>query len=280
MSKGWTGFWTAAALTLLVMACGGAENAGTPSPSSNSVSPAVLAELAPTGKLRVALTEQPPAVAKLDPATGSLSGIGVDFGRELAAGLRVPFAPVAFPDPGAALAAVNGGNADLAVIPLVAVHQPSLSATTPLFLIQHTYMVRADSPLQSVQDIDQAGIRVATVASDGHTPFLVSHLSHAQLVQVATDKIGLDDLRAGHVDAFAGGRFGLAGDLGQVSGARLLSGSFFNAQVGVAVSSGHPHASAFLQKFVNQQIGSGAVQASIDALGGQGFSVPGSATAG
>lgn len=280
MSKRRTAFWMVIAVPLLVMACGGGgSTARTASPSANRVPAAVLAELAPTGKLRVALTEQPPAVAKSDQATGSLSGIGVDFGRALAAQLGVPFTPLGFPNPGAALAAVVAGSADLAVVPLVAVQQPSLSATTPIFVIQHTYMVRADSPLQSVEDIDRAGVRVATVTSDGHTPFLVSHLTHARLVQVASDKIGLDDLRAGQVDAFAGGRFGLAGDLGQVSGARLLTGSFFNAQIGIAASNGHADASAFLQDFVNQEVSSGAIQTSINALGGPGFSVPGSATA-
>jgi polar amino acid transport system substrate-binding protein len=281
MSKGRIGFWMAAALPLLVMACGGSgSTAEMASPSANGVSAAVVAELAPTGKLRVALTEQPPAVAKVDPATGSLSGIGVDFGRALAAQLRVPFTLLGFANPGAALAAVSGGSADLAVVPLVAVQQPSVSATTPIFLIQHTYMVRADSPLQAVQDVDRAGIRVASVTSDGHTPFLMSHLTHAQLVQVSSDRVGLDELRTGQVDAFAGGRFGLASDLGQVPGARLLTGSFFNAQIGIAALNGHADASAFMQNFVNQQVNSGAIQTSINALSGPGFSVPGSATAG
>jgi polar amino acid transport system substrate-binding protein len=271
----------AAAIPLLVMACGGSSSAaGEASASANGVSAAVVAELAPTGKLRVALTEQPTAVAKVDPVNGSLSGIGVDFGRALAARLGVPLTAIGFANPGAALAAVGGGSADIAVIPLVAVQQPSLSATTPIFLIQHTYMVRADSPLLSVQDVDRAGISVASLASDGHTPFLVSHLTHARLVQVASDKVGLDNLRAGQVDAFAGGRFELAGDLGQVSGGRLLAGSFFNAQIGIAASNGHLDKTAFLQNFVNQQVNSGAIQTSINALGGPGFSVPGSATAG
>jgi ABC-type amino acid transport substrate-binding protein len=88
-----------------------------------------------------------------------------------------------------------------------------------------------------------------------------------------------DDLRTGRVDAFAGGRFGLAGALGQVSGARLLTGSFFNAQIGIAAPKGRTVASAFWQNFVNHPVNSGAIQTSINALGGPGFS-PGSATAG
>lgn len=155
-----------------------------------------------------------------------------------------------------------------------------MTATTPILLIQHTYMVRADSQLQSVQDVDKSGIRVASVMSDGHTPFLVSHLMHAQLVQVASNTAGLDDLRAGQVDAFASGRFVLAGALSQVSGARLLTGNFFIGQIAVAAPSGHIDASTFLQNFVNQEVNSGAIQTSINALGGPGFSVPGSATAG
>jgi polar amino acid transport system substrate-binding protein len=279
MRKRNTVFWIAVAVPLLAAACGGTGGtAGTASPSANRVTAAVVTDLAPTGKLRVALTEQPAVVAKAD-ATGKLSGIGVDFGRALAAKVGLPFVPLGFTSPRAALAAVTGGAADIAIVPSIAVPQASMTATTPIVLIQHTYMVREDSPLQSVLDVDQAGIKVASVMTDGHTPFLVSHLTHAQLVQVASDKAGLDDLRAGQVDAFASGRFALTGELNQISGARLLTGSFFIGQVAVASPNGHAAASTFLQDFVNQQVNSGAIQISINALGGPGFSVPGSAAA-
>lgn len=279
MRKRLTGLCMAAAVPMLAIACGGTGSTAGPSPSANAVSAAVVAGLAPTGKLRVALTEQPAAVAKADPA-GGLSGVGVDFGKALATRLGVPFSPIGFPSSGAALAAVTAGTADIAVVPLPAVQQTSLTPTTPILLIQHTYMVRGDSQLQSVQDVDRAGIRVASVMSDGHTPFLVSHLMHAQLVQVASNKAGLDELRAGQVDAFASGRFALTGVLSQVSGARLLTGSFFIGQIAVAAPSGRVDTSTFLQDFVNQQVNSGAIQTSINALGGPGFTVPGAATAG
>jgi polar amino acid transport system substrate-binding protein len=126
-----------------------------------------------------------------------------------------------------------------------------------------------------VQDVDRAGIGVASIISAGHIPFLESHLAHAQLVQVPSNKVGLDELRAGRVDAFASGSFDLVGELDQVPGARLLEGSFFNGQIAVAAPNGHADASAFLQNFVNQQVNTGAIQSSINALGNPGLSVLG-----
>src|SRR5579864_180884 len=168
MRKGLAAFWMVAAVPLLAMACGGSGSTAQTSASPNGVSAAVLADLVPTGKLRVALTELPAAVAKAD-ATGGLHGVGVDFGKALAARLGVPFTPLGFASSGAALAAVSEGTADIAIVPSPAVQQTSMTATTPILLIQHTYMVRGDSQLQSVQDVDRTGIKVASVMSDGHT---------------------------------------------------------------------------------------------------------------
>jgi polar amino acid transport system substrate-binding protein len=102
---------------------------------------AFVADFARTGKLTVALTERPSVVAKADPATGTLTGVGVDFGRALAARLGVTFTPLGFASPSAAVAAVGGGIADIAIVPLTAIDPKSMTATTPILLIQHTHMV-------------------------------------------------------------------------------------------------------------------------------------------
>src|SRR6476646_9663827 len=59
------------------------------------VSPALKAELAPTGTLRAGINYNNPLLAQRDPATGELRGIAVDLSRELArrAGIPVQLIP-------------------------------------------------------------------------------------------------------------------------------------------------------------------------------------------
>ncbi|MGH2360200.1 MAG: ABC transporter substrate-binding protein, partial [bacterium] len=47
------------------------------------VTPAVRAELAPTGKLRVGINFQNTLLTRKDPATGEAGGIALDLAREL-----------------------------------------------------------------------------------------------------------------------------------------------------------------------------------------------------
>jgi polar amino acid transport system substrate-binding protein len=53
-------------------------------------SPAVIAEFAPTGKLRAAINFDNPILASRDAATGEPGGISVALARELARRLAVP----------------------------------------------------------------------------------------------------------------------------------------------------------------------------------------------
>ena len=54
------------------------------------ISPAEHSDLAPTGKLRVAIMYTNPVIAAKDPATGDLRSISVDLAQELGRRINVP----------------------------------------------------------------------------------------------------------------------------------------------------------------------------------------------
>src|SRR5215470_9874580 len=62
--------------------------------------PAVVADLAPAGKLRAAINFGNPVLANKDPSTGEARGVSVDLARELARRLGVPLEVVTSPSPG------------------------------------------------------------------------------------------------------------------------------------------------------------------------------------
>src|ERR1700740_2135586 len=63
---------------------------------AQTVSPAIVKELAPTGKLRAAINFGNPVLAQKDPATGDARGVTGDLARELAKRLGVQVQFVAF----------------------------------------------------------------------------------------------------------------------------------------------------------------------------------------
>src|SRR5579864_4279385 len=111
-----------AVIGLLSGACGtsssshaGAGPSTTAAPTPTTASPALVADLAPTGTLRVAAPAVSPFLAHGTPPTG----VGVTLAMALAARLGVPLATTVYPDPPAVLAAAHTPGWDVAVLPML-----------------------------------------------------------------------------------------------------------------------------------------------------------------
>ena len=256
-------------MLLGVAACGSSAttSSSTETSSSAAAPAAVLADLAPSGRLRIAIPANPPVLGVKDPASGNLHGIGVDLANALAQQLGVPVDFVSYPDPDGAIATAAAGVWDVSILRVSDKAKAVADLTAPFLLLPHTYLVRADSSIHSVADADQPGVRIASVASSGHTHILAGQLKHAQLVPVDTDAAGLQMLASGQVDAFADGRSPLRGLAARVPGSRLVSDNFFVANFALAVPKGHATGQAFLAHFIESEKASGAVQQAIDRLG-------------
>ncbi len=260
-------------LAALVAGCG--STTGTPSSATKNPagpSAAVLADLAPSGKLRVAVQAHPPFLAKKDPATGAVKGVAVDMATALAARLGVPFEIVEVDEPPQILAGAGAGKWDIAFLPVTPATAQAVDLTAPFMLVGHTFVVRADSALHSITDADKPGIKIASGADAGHTPPLAAYLKQAQLLKV-DDTTAIEMLKTGQVDAYASGRFILLKTASQDSSLRVLDGDFFVGKLGLAVAKGHAEGLAYLTQFVEQVKSSGTVQKAIDATGLQALAV-------
>ena len=110
--------------------------------------PAVLSDLAPTGKLRVGINYGNPVLATRDPTSGDLRGVAVDLARELGRRVNVPVELVAFESAGKMFDAVKAGAWDVAFLAIDPGRANQIDFTTPYIEIEGTYLVPAGSPLQ------------------------------------------------------------------------------------------------------------------------------------
>ena len=113
----------------------------------------VVKDLAPTGKLRAALNMSNIVLVQKDSATGEPCGITPELARELAQRLGVPAEFVIFPAAGKVFEALKSGVWDIAFLAIEPVRAAEIDFTAPYVLIEGTYMVRKDSPLQTIADI-------------------------------------------------------------------------------------------------------------------------------
>ena len=113
---------------------------------------AVLAQLAPSGKLRAAINFGNSVLAQKDPATGEPKGITPDLARELGRRLGVPVELVTYDAAGKVFDAVKTGAWDIAFVAIEPVRAAEIEFSAAYVIIEGTYMVPKDSPLKTVAD--------------------------------------------------------------------------------------------------------------------------------
>src|SRR5712691_5728216 len=160
---------------------------------AQNVAPAIVKELAPSGKLRAAINFGNPVLAQKDPATGDARGVTGDLARELARRLGVPIEFVAFETAGKVFDAVQQGAWDIAFLAIDPVRAAGIDFTAPYVVIEGVYMVPVGSPLQAVEDVDREGVRVAVGKGSAYDLYLTRALKRAALVREASsaDALGM-----------------------------------------------------------------------------------------
>src|SRR5262245_26186785 len=113
--------------------------------------------LAPTGTLRAAYIVANVAQARRDPASGNVSGVIADIARELGGRAHVPVNIMPLPTAAAVLEAVRSGTADVGFVAPNPERTGVVLYTRTYMLVQQSALVRTDSPLRSVKDLDRPG---------------------------------------------------------------------------------------------------------------------------
>lgn len=232
-------------------------------------------EVVPAGVLRVALYTDHVTLTLVskDPQTGELFGVGWDLAQALAAQLGVPLVPVEYANPGELFRTVNDDAWDIVFQNLEIARSAGMEPSPPYVLSDFTYVVRVESSIRSVADIDQAGLRIAVDGVNGNPAdrFLRHTLKQAQLAHVGND--AFDWLAAARADAVAAGRDKALSIADEMPAFRVLEDNFMVAEVGIAVPKGHPALLAYVTEFVRQAQASGLVEQSIERLGLRGVRV-------
>ena len=238
------------------------------------VTPAVLSDLAPTGKVRVGINFQNQVLTRKDPATGEGGGIAVDLARELGKRLGVPLEIVPFTTAGNLVAGVKTGAWDVGFVAIEPQRANEIDFAPAGYLeIETTYLVPAGSKFRHVDDVDRQGVRIAVGAKGGPDLALTRLLKHAQLVRAPTSAAATKLFVSDKLDALAGLRPTLATESEQIPGSRLLDGRFTVVQQSVGTPKGREAGAAYLRAFVEDIKASGLVAQLIEKNGARGAKV-------
>src|SRR3981081_1278554 len=226
-------------------------------------------EIAPTGKLRVAIALSPAGGAFWSTKTeaGGYAGGPVDLGKEMAAQLGVPVEYVAHNNSGQIVDAVSKGTWDVTFLPKDPEREARMSFGPIYEVADATYILKPGAKIGNFEELDQPGIKVAAVNNTTTMRGAIAHLQNAKVTGYQTyDEIfGL--LNNGDIDAFALSRDQLNAMAKKIPGTRVLDETFKQTVTAVAVPLNHPLALAFVTKFMTEATQRGMMRKAYDNNG-------------
>ncbi|MGI9659491.1 MAG: transporter substrate-binding domain-containing protein [Gaiellaceae bacterium] len=231
------------------------------------------AELAPTGKLRAGINLANFLLVTGRTSEGDPQGVAPDMATEIAERLGVGVTFVPFERPGTLADAAMDDVWDVGLIGAEPARARHIAFTPPYVEIEATYLVRADAPFGSVEDVDRDGVRIAVSAESAYDLYLSRNLKHAELVRADGIDASCELFVGEQLDVLAGLRPRLLQDLEELPDVRLLDGRFTAVQQAVGTQRTNKAGAAFLATFVEQSVASGLVAQLIERHGVRGLSV-------
>jgi polar amino acid transport system substrate-binding protein len=232
--------------------------------------PEVRQALAPTGKLRVALQLANPLNVIRDSASGDMTGVAFDLGKELARRMGVPFEPVLYPSVGALLDAGKSGAWDVAFVGFSPARAKEWDFTALHLEVEFGYLIPGGSSISTMADVDRPGIRVAVQEKSGPDVFFSKTLKNAVMIRASSNPSALEAVKSGRADIMGSIKPILFEMSNQLPGSRVLDGRPGIDPHAMAMPKGRDLGVAYARKFVEDAKSEGLVKAAIERVGMRG----------
>ena len=229
---------------------------------------AVLKQLAPTGRLRVAVAISPSPSAQFAIRDGdAIKGVAVTLGRALANKLGVEAEIIPHNASGEIQNSSADNKWDVAFLPVDAERKKFVDFGNAYHLLQSTILVKPGSAIQSVQDADAKGVGIGGVANTATFRAAKAATPNATHIEFAKVDLAVEAMNKGRIEAIALSRESLGGLVGKIAGSRILEDAFLNSSTSVCVPKGKPAALAYVTEFIEEAKASGLVRQALDAMG-------------
>ena len=202
--------------------------------------------------------------------TGDPEGVAPDMAAAIAERLGVAVSYATFATPGEVADAVERDEWDIGLIAVEPARAEKIAFCDAYIEIEATYLVPASSPIQSIEDVDRPGVRIAVSDRSAYDLYLSRTLKHAQL-QRAKGIAGSFELFATEkLEALAGLVPALKESAASLPGSRVLDGRFTSVRQAVGIKPENAGLKAFVARFIHEAKESGLVAELITKHGVEG----------
>lgn len=230
----------------------------------------VIAQLAPTGVLRAGVNMSNFLLVVDKTSSGDPIGPSSSLAAAIAEALGVPLKLIPYANPSAVAAAAGTGEWDIGNIGAEPQRAQVMDFTAAYAEIEATYLVPPESSIQSIDEVDRPGNRIAVSKGSAYGLWLEKNIKQADLKPIEGGAAAFDRFVTDKMEAFAGLRPGLVTEAEKLPGSRILDGQFAAVQQAVGINKGNDTAYAWLKAFVEASKASGLVASFIEKFGVQG----------
>ena len=215
--------------------------------------------LAPGGTLRVGVYPGSPT-SMISDAAGKPHGLSYDLGGALAKQLGVNVDYVQFQRVADIVAAIHDGKVDFTVTNATPARANDVSFSQAVLAIELGYLVPANSAIGKVDDIDRPGVRIGVTRGSTSERTLPAKFKNATIVPAESVKVAVAMFGRGEIDLYATNKPTLFEMSDQMPGARILDGNWGLEHMAVAIPKGRESALPLVNRFVQDEQSSGALE--------------------
>jgi polar amino acid transport system substrate-binding protein len=227
----------------------------------------VMQQLAPTGKLRVAIAVAPSPSAQFAIKDGdNYKGVAVTLGGALADKLGVPMELVVHQSSGEIQNSADAGRWDVAFLPVDDERKKLVDFGNAYHLLQSTFLVAPGATINSVAESDAKGIAIGGVANTATFRAAKRATPKATHIDFAGVDAAAKAMREGRIALIALSRESLTGLSAKIPGSRILDEAFLKSSTAICIPKGKPEALDYVSTFIEEVKASGLVRKALDEM--------------
>lgn len=230
------------------------------------LSPNERAELAPAGVLRVAVAVGPAASAVWcvrDEKSGQARGVTITLAKEIARRTGIPLELIEYSSSGDIVSNSETGSWTLSFVPVDDQRRAALGVGPNYYLGVSTYLAHKGA-LQTVEDVDQQGVRAAGVAGTATLRSAERTLKNITIEAIGSLDEATEKFRRGELDAIALGKESILSMLPGLDGCHAVDGHFHEAGTAIVVPKTNVHALTAATRMMTEMKTDGTVRGAYD----------------
>lgn len=202
--------------------------------------------------------------------TGDPQGVAPDLSAAIAERLGVAVSYVTFATPGELADAVERDGWDIGLIAVEPKRAETIAFCDAYVEIEATYLVRGNSPLRSIADVDRPGVRIAVPDRAAYDLYLTRTLKHAELHRAKGLPGAFELFVTEKLEALAGLAPALQENAESLPGSRVLDGRYTTVRQAVGTKPENVALTAFVERFIADAKESGLIAGLIEKHGVKG----------